>query len=680
MESNKRQEIGTQLADIWKKLQFGRSGASRSASQDEVEEPERLSQRVDPIDSLTLMGIYPQSEVATNSINEVSAIATIADNSLFSDVLAPISKLNLPNINFDPWSAFWAVLAAMVGGTGITSYLLLIAVPPTPNCQGISPISTDGERLYCAQVGADTKEIPKLRSAVDLVKGWTDRHPLYSESQRLLKSWSEDLTRIGHKQLNDGKIEQAIATLKIVPASSPVYDRAQATIAKWSNQAQDSSKIDAKFQQSMKIGDWNQAFAILQSVQRMRGTYWSSYKYDKMASKLAQERDGWDKLQEAKDALEEKEGDGYAERAKRIELSVKAAAKKGKEKVVEVPLPAQPEPIIKAMKLANQIDSTTYVYQEGQTLRSKWSKHLVQLSVGLYKSQNFNEAIAIAQKVPQDVPVYQEAQDWVKLNQAHVWAGKRHMLALMDAVAQVKKIPKTSSIYTLARTKQSNWQGMLKQQTQFQWAKTLASFQQPATLALAIETAKQVPDQSDVGKTIQGEVETWTRQIETIDNRVILAKARQIVSNGESLANLKAAVRLAGKITKDRPMGEEITVVVAEWNEKIQTIEDRPILANAIAIAKRGNLSQAIAVARRIAPGRSLYQNAQAEIRYWNLELMEIADRHTLERAISIYRQGNIITAIDLAATISRRSPIYSDARSYVADWRLLLAPRSARY
>jgi hypothetical protein len=674
MQNSKQQGIGTQLVTRWRKFQDSRSADNPSVNQGEVDVAELL-------DDSMHRGNYPRSEIDLQHHPEVTAIANIPDRDLFSDIVAPISKLNLPTVNVDPWSAFWAVLAAMVGGTGITSYLLLIAVPPTPNCQGILPISTDSERLYCAQVGADTKQLPKLRAAVNLVQGWTDRHPLYGEAQRLLKSWSEDLIRVGRKQLNEGKIEQAIATLKVVPPSSPIYDRTQETIAKWSSQAQDSAKIDGRFERSMKAGDWNQAFGILQSVQRMRGTYWSSYKHDKMASKLAQERDGWDKLQEAKDALEDKESDDYNTRAKRLELAVKAAQKgKGKAPVVETPLPKEPAPIVNAMKLANQIDPTTYVYQEGQILRSKWSKHLVQLSVGLYKAQNFNEAISIVQKVPQDVSVYAEAQDWVKLNQAHVWAGKRHMLALMDAVAQVKKIPKTSAIYTLARTKQSNWQAMLKQQTQFQWAKTIASVQQPATLALAIETAKQVPAQSDVGQTMQSEISTWSRQIETVDNRIILAKARQIVSKGESLANLKAAVHLAGKITKDRPMGGEITVVVADWNEKIQTIEDRPILANAIAIASQGNLSQAIAVANRIAPGRSLYQNAQAEIRYWDLELQEIADRRTLERAIGIYRQGKISTAIDIAATIGRRSPIYSDARSYVIDWRLLLSPRSSRY
>jgi hypothetical protein len=677
VQNTKGQKIGSHLAGAWKRLQSQQRSRQQPVSEGEIEPPQRIIQPLETGRSFIHSGGTPESEVLSEDNSQLSTTKNVTSRDLFSEIVAPISKLNLPTVNVNPLSAFWAVLAAMVGGTGITSYLLLIAVPPTPDCQGVLPISVDSERLYCAQVGAETQDVPKLRIAVELVKGWTDRHPLYGESQRLLRSWSEDLLKIGKKQLNDGKIDQAIATVKIVPPSSPIYDDVQQTIAKWSIQSLDSSKIDSKFEQAMKAGDWNAAFVILQAVQQMKGSYWNGYKHDKMASKLARERDGWDKLQEAKDALAAKEGDDYNIRAKRIAAAVKAAAKK--EEIVEAPLPKEPTPILNAMKLANAIDQTTYVYQEGQTLRSKWSKHLVTLSIDLYKAQKFNEAISIAQTVPQDVSSYPEAQDWVKLNQAHVWAGKRHLLALMDAIAIAKKIPKTSSIYTLAKNKQSNWQGMLKQQTQLQWAKTIASFQQPATLALAIQTAKQVPAQSDVGKTIQSEMSTWSQQIETVDNRIILAKAKQIVNNGESLANLRAAVRLAGKITKDRPLGEEITASVTEWNEKIQVIEDRPILAQAIEVAKQGHLQRAINTASRITPGRALYQDAQSQVRYWSRELQEIADRRTLDRAIFIYRQGHISNAIELAATIGRRSPIYSDARSYVSDWRLLLIPRSSR-
>jgi hypothetical protein len=652
MEKNKLQEIKNQFTDVWKQFQPGQA-------------PTNLP----PNDG----AIAEDNSANSNSITRVSEISK---RDLFTEISGPISRLNLPKVNVDPWSAFWLVLATMVGGTGLTSYLLLIAVPPTPNCRGIAPLSSDVERLYCAQVSAETREVPKIRAAVNLVQDWTESHPLYGEAQRLLAAWSQDLTKIGRKQLNSGDIQQAISTLKVIPPTSPTYAKTQELIAKWSDQAKDSASIDAKFEQSMKTGDWNTAFGILQSVQRMRGSYWNTHKHEQMSFKLAQERDAWDKLQEAKDAIEGKEFSSYTVGAKRPEFEGEQKAK-GKDKQAEVvPLPTEPAPIVKAMELANQINPKTYVYEQGQSLRSAWSQQLVKLTVDRYKAQNFNEAIAIAQKVPDDVASYPEAQDWVKLNQASVSAGKRHLLALMDAVTQTKRIPKTSPIYTLAKGKQANWQGLLKQQTQLQWAKTIASFQQPATLALAIETAKQVPAQSEAGKSVQSEISNWSRQIETVDNRVILAKATQIVANGASLVNLKAAVHLAGKISKDRPMGEEATAAVAGWTEKIQTIEDKPILENAQALAKQGHLSQAIEVANRIAPGRALYHDMQADVRYWSLELQEIADRRTLEQAIGTYRRGNISNAIGLAASIGRRSPVYGEARSYVADWRLLVAPR----
>jgi hypothetical protein len=653
MEKNKLQEIKNQFTDVWKQFQPGAATSNLSPND----------------------GAIAKDVVASG--DSITKVSEISKRDLFSEISGPISRLNLPKVNVDPWSAFWLVLATMVGGTGLTSYLLLIAVPPTPSCQGIAPLSSDVERLYCAQVGAETREVPKIRAAVNLVQDWTEGHPLYGEAQRLLTAWSQDLTKIGRKQLNKGDIQQAISTLRVIPPTSPTYAKTQELIAKWSDQAKDSASIDAKFEQSIKTGDWNAAFGILQSVQRMRGSYWNTHKHEQMSFKLAQERDAWDKLQEAKDAIEGKEFSSYTVGAKRPDLEVNKKGKdKGKQAEV-VPLPTEPAPILKAMELANQINPKTYVYQQGQTLRSSWSQQLVKLTVDRYKAQNFNEAIAIAQKVPYDVPSYPEAQDWVKLNQASVSAGKRHILALMDAVTQTKRIQKTSPIYTLAKGKQANWQGLLKQQTQLQWAKTIASFQQPATLALAIETAKQVPAQSEEGKSLQSEISNWSRQIETVDNRVILAKATQIVANGATLVNLKAAVHLAEKISKDRPMGEEATTAVAGWTEKIQTIEDLPILENAQALAKQGHLSKAIEVGNRIAPGRALYHDMQADVRYWSLELQEIADRRTLAQAIGTYRRGNISNAIALAASIGRRSPVYGESRSYVADWRLLLVPRT---
>ncbi len=645
MNDNKFQQLRTQFIVMWKQLQPGSSSTRGLSVNTPVENPD-----------------------VGSSIVKIREIRT---PDIFAESTAPLSKLNLPKVNVDPWSAFWAILIATIGGTGVSSYLLLIAVPPTPDCRGIGAIASDSERLYCAQIGADTQELPKLIAAVNLVKGWTDSQPLYSESQRLLKNWSEDLFKIATKQLNGGDIEKAISTLKIIPPSSPNYAKTQALLDKWAAQSEDSGSIDLEFDAVMKIGDWNAAFGLLQQVQRMKGTYWNTHKHQQMSVKLVREQDGWDKLHIAKNIIEGKEDNNYTVGAKRPDLTAKKDLK-----IPQIPLPTQPEPIVKAMEIANQIDPKTHAYQEGQELRSTWSKQLVHLAIEKYKAQSFNEATEIAGKVPKDVSIYPEAQDWVKLNQATVASGKQNLLSLVDAIAQVKKIPKTSSIHTLAHSKQANWQVLLQQETQLQWAKTIGQFQQPALLGMAINTAKQIPATSAAGKAIQPEIANWHRQIQTVENRATLAKAQHLVANGTSLANLKTAVMLVSKIGKDLPMGEEATAAAAEWNVRIQTIEDRPILDNALAIAERGNLTQAIAVADRIAPGRALYHTAQASVRQWYRDLQNIADRQTLYRAIGTYRRGNISEAIQVASTIGWRSSSYGEAQGYMSEWRVLLVPK----
>ncbi len=646
MSNNKFQQLRTQFIVMWKRWPSGSS-------------PRSLS-----IDTPSENG-----NIVNGSLAKIREINT---SNIFAESTAAISKLNLPKVNVDPWSAFWAILMTTIGGTGVMSYLLLVAVPPTPECRGIGGMASDSERLYCAQTAAESRQLPELIAAVNLVKNWTDSQPLYAESQKLLKNWSEDLYKIAAKELNQGDIDRAISTLKIIPPSSPTYDKTQELLAKWTDQSRDSEKVDLKFDRAMKLGDWGAAFGILQGVQRMKGAYWNTYKHHEMSVKLVREQDGWDKLHNAKTALSGKAEDGYTVGAKRPDL-----ANKKDPKVAEEPLPTQPEPIVKAMEIANEIDPKTYAYQQGQTLRTTWSKQLVHLAIEKHKAQSFNESIEIAQKVPEDVSFYTEAQDWIKLNQATVASGKQNLLSFVDAIAQVKKISKNSSIYPLAHSKQANWQVLLKQETQLQWAKTIGQIQQPATLALAISTAKQIPATSVAGKTVQTDITNWNRQIQTVDNRTILAKAQHLVASGTSLSNLKTAVTLAAKIPKDLPMGEEAAAAVAEWSEKIQTIEDRPILDNALALGARGHRSQAIAVADRIMPGRSLYPAAQYHVRQWYVELQEIADRGTLNRAIGTYRQGNISMAIELASTISRRSSLYGDAREYMANWQLLLVPKS---
>ncbi|MEO0869657.1 MAG: hypothetical protein AAFY17_14710 [Cyanobacteria bacterium J06642_11] len=59
---------------------------------------------------------------------------------------------------------------------------------------------------------------------------------------------------------------------------------------------------------------------------------------------------------------------------------------------------------------------------------------------------------------------------------------------------------------------------------------------------------------------------------------------------------------------------------IKEWTNQIQVAEDRPILDEAEDLAFQGRLSDAIAVAARIAPGRALYPEARNSIAVWDAE------------------------------------------------------------
>ena len=136
MKNNTQQAIRTQLTAAWRKFQPRNRSSNPAANQEGIEPPATIDRVADRNAHINQRSGYSPGNAAIDGMTDTSsAIANIPAGSRFNDVVAPISKLNLPTVNVDPWSAFWAVLAAMVGGTGITSYLLLIAVPPIPNLQ-----------------------------------------------------------------------------------------------------------------------------------------------------------------------------------------------------------------------------------------------------------------------------------------------------------------------------------------------------------------------------------------------------------------------------------------------------------------------------------------------------------------------------------------------------------------
>jgi hypothetical protein len=475
-------------------------------------------------------------------------------------LIQSISKITKPVISPSPWSVFWLVAVALTAGTSLLSVLLLMAVPPMPNCQSISLLSTDSERLYCAKLGAETNNRAKVLEAINLVKGWSELDPLHNDGSRLLNDWSRQLIRIVKRDLaNGGNVAQAMADVRQIPEKSTVYKESQDLLQQWQEQWSDGKDITVEFAKAMQEEDWYTAYEYLGKVRSFKSAYWNRTQFQVMALELAKHKDAWDKHQEAE----------------RI-------AKRG-ERLAEL-YSNEPDNLVKAIAIAAEVPAKTYVKTYSQGQRGFWSRKLLALAAARYDAKDYGSAKDMAQKVPKDVAVYSAAQKLVNLSQAP----------------------------------------------------------------------------------------TGT----TLDNEDNLAKAHRLALAG-TLPALQQAITLAQTVPQGQPLYSDAQQSITNWSATINHVTDRPIVDRARQLANTGDYAGAIALAKTIAPKRSLYRTAQSDITFWTRQEVVDKDRKVFKEAEALFLKDKVQEAIDLGSTLPKESTLYKPMQDYLKYWRSTQKPKT---
>ncbi|MGB7488215.1 MAG: hypothetical protein WA901_18635, partial [Phormidesmis sp.] len=133
--------------------------------------------------------------------------------------------------------------------------------------------------------------------------------------------------------------------------------------------------------------------------------------------------------------------------------------------------------------------------------------------------------------------------------------------------------------------------------------------------------------------------------------------------------NLRLAIAQASQVDQGRALRIEGQTYIAEWEDRIETIEDQPIMDRAQQLAEAGKLSDAIAQAGKVAKGRALYASAQTTIKDWTEELQIIEDRPILIAAENLAAQGSLSAAIGVAAQITPGRALYDEALASINIW-----------
>ncbi|MGK7922812.1 MAG: hypothetical protein AB4080_22690 [Trichodesmium sp.] len=540
------------------------------------------------------------------------------------------------------WQLIWWSIAASFGITGGAALLWLLVNPPQPNCEQISPLSADGERLYCAHKAAESQNLEELEKALALVKSWPEEHPLYQLGQQMTGEWTKLIIAVAHQRIREGNLQAALDTVAKIPKESPAYSRVEEAVADWKKEWAEGESLYKQAQAALKAMDWNKASAYSLAISKLDNVHWQDTRYRELLQRMALEKKAWQILKDARYLIYRETADEYGE----------------------------------AIALASKVDKNLYVWEKADQDIQKWGRSLIEIATEEIEDKDLKGAIAAIEYIPSNHKLKKEAQDLILLGQAQAvtWdksvtgAQTPQMIALIEGKAAAAKITSDSPYYQQAQTKIQELQQQLNDLTHIQLANAIASVGQPAALNLAIDQAQMVGLKQPKRIEAQTLVAKWRKDILKIEDRPYITLAKQLAQQ-ETVDSFNLAIKQASYVSLERPLRIEAQTLIAEWNKRVQIIEDSPFLAEARALAKEGKLGQAIDVAYQIESGRALYKEAQDEIYKWTTELQIAQDRPILNDAYSLAEQGSLTAAINTAYQIGYGRALYYEAQGAISRW-----------
>lgn len=528
------------------------------------------------------------------------------------------------------------------GVLGIWAMAWLTRIPPLPDCENMSQISTDGDRLICAQTALRAGSAKHLIQAVQLTANFSKTHPLYAETYPVLTEASERLLEKATEKMHEGDLATATEWAGQIPLNTPLRDEAQAKIWDWQQEWKRGQEIENAVEQAISARDWAAADNGLQKLKQLSSDYWLSNRHNELQTAKQQEETAWSQIEKAR-----------------------ALANTG-----------DPENIGQALVLAQRVKLTSKAWNEAQEDIDRWSQNLLLYSFQRWELGDVEGAIAAVQKVPPDPKLAPEAQDLIQFSHANRLAEAAHtdepgylqLFQLMEAIRAAEQISPESTFYQAAQQSLKAWQAELADLRTLQFANSVASLRQGWAYDHASQLAWTV--ERDRPRRIQAQtlIAHWENEVERIEDRPFLLRARALAKKG-TVPALQGAIAEARNIALGRALRLDAQTAIAAWLDQIEVIQDQPILNEADQLATDNKLREAIAVAQQIQDDRALFEQAQAMIQDWTRTIQIEEDGSILERAKSLAYEGSLTQAINAAAQIAPGRALYPEAREAINVW-----------
>ena len=548
-----------------------------------------------------------------------------------------------------PWEWVWLTLwVLLLTGSGIFcgwALMWLTRIPPLPDCDQVTPFHSESDLLYCAKAQARTGEPNSLVQSVLLTANWPRTHSKYDESQEVLKDASEQILVLANRWAQAGKLDDAIDLAEKIPLNTPLRKSAQAVIFEWRQDWEQGRAIESRLKPALAASDWELAKTHLQEFKALQSDYWRTTRYVFWQQQFLVEQQAWNQL-------------------------LQARALAGTNKI---------ENLRQAVVLARDINLRSQVWQAAEQDIDAWSKTVLDVALQRWQVGDRAGALELASVVPPSPHLLPAAQELLALSHAQTLAAQAdpsgvaprygHMFGLMAAISAVNQLPANSPYAADDLSSVDQWSEQLSDLRRLTFSDRVARLGQRLTYEWAIHQAQMV--EVDRPRRIQGQtmVAQWQANLQRIADRPILVEARSLARPG-TIAALEAAIAKASEVELGRALRVEAQTLVAEWQQEIQVIEDRPMLDAAVALAEQDKLPEAIAEANKIQPGRALHSRAQGLVQEWTATIQIAEDKPILDEAKDLAYGGSLTAAINLAGQIGPGRALYAEARNAIALWK----------
>jgi hypothetical protein len=583
------------------------------------------------------------------------------------------------------WKVWAALFVVVFGGVGFLATWQLLNMQKSPNCPKIFwPIASASLRLYCAQLSADSRTVAGLLEAIALVEALPDDHPLRSQVNQQVEEWARDILNLAEKDYQAGNLQQAIAKARQIPNNMAVAAIIEERIAKWQGTWTEGNEILSKLEENLRASNWNQSFRLAVDLLNLNNEYWATVKYNEALAKITVAREDSSKLDNAFNLFARGGLDNW----------------------------------FKVIEEARKIQASSYAYQEAEKLIGKTEDKLQEYAERLIERKQWQALRDLANQTPKDLKIKEDVTDWSLLSAAALDAEAGTVEGLEAAILGLEQIDASRPLHQTALAMRERWQLQVQDIRILSEARDLAQAGTIEQYSAAIAKAGEVPRNNPLWSQAQQEIGSWNRQIQLIEDRPILERAREIALPGD-INSLGNAIIQARAIAKNRALYRDAQGEIRDWQGRIERMEDQPILDQAQALANLKDYSTAIETANQIPPGRALSSEASQNIRRWRRELRarqnlqqanQLAATGTAEgltRAIALVtnistktdagvqrtellerwsyqllslatdqaNNGRYLEAISLAESVSPESTAYSSARSQIQGWRNILQP-----